>query len=65
MFDIAVFILAFLLVMAEEFAHLRKSKLVILAAGIIWSAIGLYYTSHGTPIWRNMRYGIICWNMRS
>ena len=49
MLAIAVFILAFLLVMAEEFAHLRKSKLVILAAGIIWSAIGLYYTSHGIP----------------
>jgi NhaD family Na+/H+ antiporter len=48
-FAIAVFILAYLLVMTEEFTHLRKSKPVILAAGIIWSAIALYYSSHGAP----------------
>lgn len=33
---LAVFILAYGLVIAEEFIHLRKSKPVILAAGIIW-----------------------------
>ncbi|WJW76368.1 sodium:proton antiporter NhaD [Thiohalobacter sp. IOR34] len=44
---IGVFVLAYLLVMAEEFTHLRKSKPVILAAGIIWGMIGYVYASHG------------------
>lgn len=44
---IAVFILAYVLVMAEEFTHLRKSKPVILAAGVIWGMIGYVYASHG------------------
>lgn len=44
---IAVFVLAYLLVMAEEFTHLRKSKPVILAAGLIWGMIGYVYASHG------------------
>ncbi len=37
--SIAIFVLAYVLVMAEEFTHLRKSKPVILAAGIIWLII--------------------------
>jgi len=44
---IIVFVIAYLLVMAEEFTHLRKSKPVILAAGIIWAMIGAVYASHG------------------
>jgi len=44
---LAVFILAYLLVMAEEFLHLRKSKPVIIAAGIIWAMIAYVYGSHG------------------
>lgn len=44
---IGIFAIAYLLVMAEEFTHLRKSKPVILAAGIIWSIIAWYYASHG------------------
>ncbi|WP_260294913.1 sodium:proton antiporter NhaD [Sedimenticola hydrogenitrophicus] len=44
---IAIFALAYLLVMAEEFTHLRKSKPVILAAGLIWSLIAWYYAAHG------------------
>ena len=44
---IAIFAIAYLLVMAEEFTHLRKSKPVILAAGLIWSIIAWYYASHG------------------
>ncbi len=43
---IAIFVVAYLLVMAEEFTHLRKSKPVILAAGIIWALIALAYQSH-------------------
>ena len=41
-----IFALAYLLVMAEEFTHLRKSKPVILAAGIIWALIAVVYNSH-------------------
>ncbi len=41
-----IFALAYLLVMAEEFTHLRKSKPVILAAGIIWALIAWIYASH-------------------
>jgi len=42
-FAICVFVLAYALVMSEEFSHLKKSKPVILAAGIIWAAIALAY----------------------
>ena len=49
LFAIVIFILAYLLVMAEEFTHLRKSKPVILAAGIIWAAIAWVYVDHGLP----------------
>ena len=44
---LAIFAIAYLLVMAEEFTHLRKSKPVILAAGIIWALIGYVYVSNG------------------
>jgi NhaD family Na+/H+ antiporter len=44
---IAIFIIAYLLVMAEEFTHLRKSKPVILAAGIIWAMIAAVYANMG------------------
>jgi len=45
--SIAIFVLAYALVMAEEFTHLRKSKPVIIAAGMIWALIGWLYVSHG------------------
>lgn len=44
---IIIFVLAYLLVMTEEFTHLRKSKPVIIAAGIIWAMIGAVYVNHG------------------
>jgi NhaD family Na+/H+ antiporter len=40
-----IFALAYLLVIVEEFTHLRKSKPVILAAGIIWAIIAYKYAS--------------------
>lgn len=49
-FSIALFLFAYLLVMAEEFTHLRKSKPVILAAGIIWGIIGWVYASQGLTV---------------
>ena len=42
-----LFMMAYIFVMAEEFTHLRKSKPVILAAGIIWGMIGWFYMNHG------------------
>lgn len=42
-----VFLLAYLLVMTEEFLHLRKSKPVIIAAGLIWGMIGYIYAQQG------------------
>ena len=37
---LAIFAAAYILVTAEEFTHLRKSKPVIIAAGLIWGMIG-------------------------
>ncbi len=44
---LGLFVLAYLLVMAEEFTNLRKSKPVMLAAGIIWGLIGYIYAANG------------------
>tara|TARA_R110001592_G_scaffold6803_7_gene37272 strand:- start:78 stop:1472 length:1395 start_codon:yes stop_codon:yes gene_type:complete len=46
---IAIFVLAYTLVILEEQLHLRKSKPVLLAAGLIWILIAYYYGSHGMP----------------
>ncbi len=42
--SLTLFVLAYLLVMLEEFTHLRKSKPVILAAGIIWGLLAWRYS---------------------
>lgn len=44
---LALFVLAYLLVMAEEPLRLRKSKPVLLAAGLIWMIIGVAYAGLG------------------
>jgi NhaD family Na+/H+ antiporter len=44
---IAVFVIAYGFVMLEEVTHMRKSKPVMLAAGIIWGLIGLIYSMNG------------------
>jgi NhaD family Na+/H+ antiporter len=46
---IAIFVLAYILVVFEEQLHLRKSKPVLLAAGLIWILIAAYYSSNGMP----------------
>ncbi|WP_417615163.1 sodium:proton antiporter NhaD [Oceanisphaera sp.] len=48
-FAVIVFVVAYLLVMGEEYLHLRKSKPVLVAAGIIWVAIGWTYINHDIP----------------
>ncbi|MCG6202916.1 sodium:proton antiporter NhaD [Psychromonas antarctica] len=42
-----LFAFAYCLVMLEDVIHLRKSKPVLVAAGIIWGMIGFYYSQHG------------------
>lgn len=44
---VLVFAIAYCLVMLEDVIHLRKSKPVLVAAGIIWAMIGFYYSQHG------------------
>ena len=46
---LAIFVVAYALVIGEEFIHLRKSKPVIIGAGLIWGIIGWVYASHGMP----------------
>ncbi len=46
---IVVFVLAYLLVMGEEVFHLRKSKPVLMAAGIIWGLISYTYVQQDLP----------------
>lgn len=45
--SLIVFIIAYLFVTAEEFTQLRKSKPVILAAGIIWAMVAYVATQNG------------------
>lgn len=46
---ILFFAIAYVVVMLEDVLHLRKSKPVLVAAGIIWAMIGYYYMQHGMP----------------
>jgi Na+/H+ antiporter NhaD/arsenite permease-like protein len=45
--SIVVFVLAYALVIAEEAIHLKKSKPVVVAAGIIWFMVALAYIGTG------------------
>ncbi|WP_017431365.1 sodium:proton antiporter NhaD [Vreelandella jeotgali] len=47
LFAVAIFVLAYLLVIAEEKIHMRKSKPVLVAAGLIWGLIGWVYVQNG------------------
>ena len=47
--SIFVFVFAYLAVMTEEFTNLRKSKPVLLAAGVIWIMIAWTYVQHDFP----------------
>ena len=46
---IGIFAFAYIFVILEEKIHLRKSKPVLLAAGLIWILIALVYNSHDMP----------------
>ena len=45
--SLLVFVLAYLLVILEETTKMRKSKPVLMAAGLIWALIGMAYTAAG------------------
>jgi Na+/H+ antiporter NhaD/arsenite permease-like protein len=47
MVALAIFGFSYLLVILEEQLHLRKSKPVLIAAGIVWLIVALVYKSHG------------------
>lgn len=44
---VAIFIIAYALVIGEEFLHMRKSKPVVVAAGLIWALVAIAYIQHG------------------
>ncbi len=44
-----IFALSYVLVIFEETTELRKSKPVLVAAGLIWALIGMAFTAAGTP----------------
>ncbi|GGX98367.1 sodium:proton antiporter NhaD [Litchfieldella qijiaojingensis] len=46
---LVLFVFAYLLVMGEEKLKMRKSKPVLVAAGIIWGLIGWVYVGAGMP----------------
>ncbi len=45
--SLLLFFIAYVFVILEEKIHLRKSKPVLLAAGLIWLMIGIEYARHG------------------
>ena len=47
--SIGIFIVAYLLVILEEKIHLRKSKPMLIAAGLIWALIAFVYQQHQLP----------------
>jgi len=48
-FALFIFFIAYMVVMAEEYFHMRKSKPVLVAAGIIWGSIAWVYVQQGLP----------------
>ncbi|MAJ23904.1 MAG: sodium:proton antiporter [Rickettsiales bacterium] len=48
-FSLATFVIAYFFVMTEEFSHLRKSKPVVIASGVIWMAVAITATKSGVP----------------
>jgi NhaD family Na+/H+ antiporter len=46
---LAIFVAAYALVVSEEYTHIRKSKPVILAAGLIWAVVAFQYSRSAMP----------------
>jgi Na+/H+ antiporter NhaD/arsenite permease-like protein len=45
--SLVIFVIAYVLVVVEETTHMRKSKPVLVAAGLIWALIGIAYAQAG------------------
>lgn len=45
--SLLLFVAAYALVISEETLHLRKSKPVMVAAGVIWALVAIAYAQHG------------------
>ncbi|PKH03550.1 sodium:proton antiporter [Psychromonas sp. MB-3u-54] len=60
-FALIIFVLAYLLVAGEEILQLRKSKPVLVAAGLIWLAIGwhAYGTSDAETVQLTFRHNLL------
>ncbi len=46
---LGAFLVAYCFIIAEEFTHLRKSKTVLVAAGVIWMLVGIAYARADLP----------------
>ena len=49
--SILLFVVAYALVILEEEIHMRKSKPVMVAAGVIWGLIALIYAQQPRRVW--------------
>jgi len=56
---IAVFVIAYGFVIAEEFTQLRKSKPMVLAAGLIWILVALALRGSDQPIAEILRHNLL------
>ncbi len=61
LFCVMIFIIAYIFVMTEEFTHLRKSKPVILAAGIIWAHVAYMAIDNGVPV--EQLHAVVTYNL--
>ena len=61
--SLSIFVLAYALVMIEEFSHLRKSKPVIISAALIWGIIAFYFSSvpglHSEKVEKALEHNIL------
>jgi Na+/H+ antiporter NhaD/arsenite permease-like protein len=55
---IVFFVVAYIFVMVEEFTHFRKSKPVILVAGLIWGLIGWIYANPSSELLATVSPGL-------
>ncbi|HEU4779263.1 MAG TPA: sodium:proton antiporter NhaD [Steroidobacteraceae bacterium] len=57
---LALFVLAYGFVIAEEFTHLRKSKPVMIAAGVLWMLVAIAWQSSGiTGVGELLRHNLL------
>ena len=50
MLALAIFFAAYVLIISEETIHLRKSKPIMVAAGIIWMLVAIAFIQQGDPL---------------